>query len=66
MNVLFVCSRNKWRSLTSETIYKNTPGLAKSSYHCITDPENFNEIADVLRYKTSRDELDNFVKENGE
>ncbi|WP_310558111.1 protein tyrosine phosphatase [Flavobacterium sp.] len=22
-NVLFVCSRNKWRSLTAETIYKN-------------------------------------------
>ena len=25
MNVLFVCSRNKWRSLTAETIYKNNP-----------------------------------------
>jgi protein-tyrosine phosphatase len=23
-NVLFVCSRNKWRSLTAETIYKNS------------------------------------------
>jgi predicted protein tyrosine phosphatase len=23
MNVLFVCSRNKWRSLTAETIFKN-------------------------------------------
>ncbi len=23
MNVLFICSRNKWRSLTAETIYKN-------------------------------------------
>jgi protein-tyrosine phosphatase len=22
-NLLFVCSRNKWRSLTAETIYKN-------------------------------------------
>lgn len=22
-NILFVCSRNKWRSLTAETIYKN-------------------------------------------
>src|SRR5665647_1104010 len=42
----FCMCRNKWRSLTAETIYKNTPGLAKSSYHCITDPENFNEIAD--------------------
>ena len=23
MNILFVCSRNKWRSLTAETIYQN-------------------------------------------
>lgn len=23
MNVLFVCSRNKWRSATAETIFKN-------------------------------------------
>ena len=23
MNVLFICSRNKWRSATAETIYKN-------------------------------------------
>ena len=26
MNILFVCSKNKWRSLTAETIFKNTPG----------------------------------------
>ncbi|TCC94122.1 protein tyrosine phosphatase [Pedobacter frigiditerrae] len=25
MNVLFVCSRNKWRSATAETIYQNHP-----------------------------------------
>ncbi|WP_443936929.1 low molecular weight protein tyrosine phosphatase family protein [Pedobacter sp. MW01-1-1] len=25
MNVLFVCSRNKWRSLTAEEIYKHFP-----------------------------------------
>lgn len=25
MNILFICSRNKWRSLTAETIYKNHP-----------------------------------------
>jgi len=25
MNVLFVCSRNRWRSLTAEHIYKNHP-----------------------------------------
>lgn len=23
MNILFVCSRNKWRSRTAETVYKN-------------------------------------------
>jgi predicted protein tyrosine phosphatase len=26
MNVLFVCSKNKWRSRTAETIFKDTPG----------------------------------------
>ena len=25
MNVLFICSRNKWRSATAETMYKNHP-----------------------------------------
>jgi Domain of unknown function (DUF4476) len=35
--------------------------LAKSSYHCITDPENFDEMNDALRFKTSREELDAFV-----
>jgi predicted protein tyrosine phosphatase len=24
MNILFICSRNKWRSLTAETIFKNS------------------------------------------
>lgn len=24
LNILFVCSRNKWRSRTAETIYKNS------------------------------------------
>jgi predicted protein tyrosine phosphatase len=28
MNVLFICSRNKWRSRTAETICKNTQGHA--------------------------------------
>jgi len=32
MNILFVCSRNEWRSPTAETIYKNHPViLAKSA-----------------------------------
>lgn len=25
--ILFVCNRNKWRSFTAETIYRNTPGI---------------------------------------
>jgi len=25
MNLLFICSRNKWRSATAEAIYKNHP-----------------------------------------
>jgi protein-tyrosine phosphatase len=27
MNLLFVCSRNKWRSPTAEAIYKNFSGI---------------------------------------
>jgi predicted protein tyrosine phosphatase len=27
MNVLFICSRNQWRSPTAENIYKNQPDL---------------------------------------
>ncbi|GGP23843.1 low molecular weight protein tyrosine phosphatase family protein [Silvimonas iriomotensis] len=26
-NVLFICSRNQWRSPTAEQIWRNTPGL---------------------------------------
>ena len=31
MNVLFVCTRNRWRSLTAEHIFKNKPGLVARS-----------------------------------
>jgi predicted protein tyrosine phosphatase len=31
INILFVCSRNKWRSPTAEKIYKNTSGLSVKS-----------------------------------
>jgi hypothetical protein len=41
----------------------NRLNLAKSSWHCITDPENFSQLEDVLRYQTSRDELDDFIRE---
>ncbi len=31
MNLLFVCSRNKWRSPTAEKIWKNEPGYSVRS-----------------------------------
>ena len=31
MNILFVCSRNQWRSPTAEEIYKNHNGLSVRS-----------------------------------
>lgn len=31
MNVLFVCSRNQWRSPTAEAIYKNDPDIHTKS-----------------------------------
>ncbi len=31
MNVLFVCSRNQWRSPTAEAIYKNDPYISARS-----------------------------------
>lgn len=31
MNILFICSRNQWRSPTAEKIYKNINGLITKS-----------------------------------
>ncbi|HEV7231308.1 MAG TPA: protein tyrosine phosphatase [Bacteroidia bacterium] len=31
MNILFICSRNQWRSPTAEAIYKNSEGLRVKS-----------------------------------
>jgi protein-tyrosine phosphatase len=31
MNILFICSRNKWRSLTAETIYKGRQDISVKS-----------------------------------
>lgn len=31
MNLLFICSRNQWRSPTAEEIYKNRDGIAVRS-----------------------------------
>lgn len=30
-NILFICSRNKWRSLTAETIYKDSTEISVKS-----------------------------------
>lgn len=31
MNILFICSRNQWRSPTAETIFRNNKGLSVRS-----------------------------------
>ena len=31
MNILFICSKNKWRSRTAETIFKNEEGIKVKS-----------------------------------
>lgn len=43
MNVLFVCSRNKWRSPTAETIYKKRQGLHVKSAG--TEPSAKNRVS---------------------
>ena len=31
MNILFICSRNRWRSLTAEHLFTNIPGISVRS-----------------------------------
>ena len=31
MNILFICSRNQWRSPTAEQVWRNYPGLSVKS-----------------------------------
>ncbi|MDQ5951675.1 MAG: hypothetical protein QG639_956 [Patescibacteria group bacterium] len=31
MNILFICSKNRWRSLTAEKMYRDKPGLSVQS-----------------------------------
>jgi len=31
LNILFICSRNQWRSPTAEAVYKNTEGVTAKS-----------------------------------
>ena len=42
MNILFVCSRNQWRSPTAETIYKNRSDLSVKSAG--TEPSARNKL----------------------
>jgi Domain of unknown function (DUF4476) len=44
------------------TYEDNRVKLAKLSCRCVTDPENFNEIKEILRTQASRNELDDFMK----
>ena len=46
MNVLFICSRNQWRSPTAETIWRKHPGLSvrsagtsPSARHTVTEQD---------------------------
>jgi len=36
--------------------------LAKSAYHAITDLENFSQVYDLLKLKSSREDLDKFIE----
>ena len=62
MNVLFVCSRNKWRSLTAETIYKNNPShtvksAGTSSVARIVVSEKLLKWADIVFIKEKKHRL---------
>jgi predicted protein tyrosine phosphatase len=46
MNILFVCSRNNWRSPTAETIYKNRQDLSVKSAG--TEPSARIRVTDKL------------------
>ncbi len=39
MNMLFVCSRNRWRSPTAEHVFSSHPGLVTSSAGIAKDAE---------------------------
>jgi protein-tyrosine phosphatase len=59
MNILFVCSKNKWRSRTAETIFKNSVNHVVKSAGTDKDARiklsgnllNWAEIIFVMEYK---------------
>ena len=68
MKILFVCSRNKWRSRTAETIFKNnglheirSAGTEKSARIRITQNMiNWADTVFVMEPKHKKRILDNF------
>lgn len=71
MNILFICSKNKWRSPTAETIFKNRQDLHVKSAG--TEPSAriklsskhilWADIVFVMEQKHKRRMLDNFPTE---
>jgi len=69
MKILFVCSRNKWRSRTAETIFKNnglhpikSAGTEKSARIRITQNMiNWADTIFVMESKHKKRILDNFA-----
>ncbi|MGO2339555.1 MAG: low molecular weight protein tyrosine phosphatase family protein [Psychrobacter sp.] len=47
MNLLFVCTKNKWRSPTAENIYSNYPNLAARSAGISRSARRLINAADV-------------------
>lgn len=62
MNLLFVCTKNKWRSPTAETLYSNHPslevrsaGISRSARRHINSTDiNWSDIIFVMENKHKR------------
>lgn len=49
MNILFICSRNQWRSPTAEQVWRNYPGLSVKSAGTSRDAKK-SVTADMLKW----------------
>lgn len=47
MNILFVCSRNQWRSPTAETLYRHYPGVQVRSAGTSTRARHTVSVRDI-------------------
>lgn len=73
MNILFVCTKNKWRSPTAETIYSNHPhldvrsaGISRSARRQIHSKDvNWAEIIFVMENKHKRYIHEHFQNQMG-